>query len=739
MVHSRKRRHSLSPSTSTASAPTKKKREIEFKIPSSNPELQSWRKEQSESLIQIGIETDLGYDVVCDYMAATPLFRTAPILKNYCITPISIVLPGEHVDDYMLHTVLTAIVSCAQKNEEFSINIEEDPVAYIKYHIIFSLLGMKQQSDCLLERMWLLFDRVLLSADQISWIWETFGLMDPTQVAPYLSSAQVYVQIMAWQIINAKKVGILDEKIEEYLETSYQIGEHTSLKRVVELRFEKYDLDKGYNDDIREAYEQKEPIYEDQRGWNDDENRAKTLAEVDTGFKGLAFTSGWEDTSNELRNEVNKDRHTSMINKTNKSKIGEPYKTTGPTVEDLLREAEERRKQQQLAEECQAQVKKASEPSTAPRSDTKTAADLANPMQAALGKKMGPLNLNRMSAGLKLPNDQKPEQESLKASLRPIRNLTAPEPEWALDTSTALENQATDDVNNETAKASMTHRFGGTTTQPRSFSANPITSSFCSGSSPNFGTLNSKCPVPGPDNNPSSHISSLSTNPVSVVPGKSPIFETLKPTKKVPDSASSLSSNSSIFGTFKPIISACDPGKASASHISSFGVSTSTSSPSNPGNMQAFATTASTIGINPVGFGFGIPSPFQQPETSTSAFTSAPGSSIFIKLNSNPSEGTTTPALASVSSFSTLTFQAPTQAPTNLLNSSARFRSTFTPPLTNAPTIFGAGAGYVGSNDSPPQFSDIAGAPTIDFGFQPGGQTPRVERRKIAKMKRRNQ
>ena len=186
----------------------------------------SWRHGVSEPRrdIQIAIEqqgelvTDL---VVCDHVSPRLLFSLAPLLIND-LCDHRIVLPASAaLDDDVVNDVVNAILDCAEKGKPLAMHMHREPIRLIKVHCVLVRFGMQAEADTLLDTLWELMGSKELTLGDILWIWDTFA--DPVgkrwgsneYIAP---GANVYVQMMAWQIVNMDAEGRLDSDIKNTIE-----------------------------------------------------------------------------------------------------------------------------------------------------------------------------------------------------------------------------------------------------------------------------------------------------------------------------------------------------------------------------------------------------------------------------------------------------------------------------------------------------------------------------------------
>jgi hypothetical protein len=165
-------------------------------------------------------------------------------------------LPGQEnsIDDEILTNIIQTALRSATDDNGFSMDIEENPVACISAHVVLTLLEMAKEAEILLEHMWSLFAQFELKAEHVSWIWDNFAPSierrpdaEAWPAGPYRAPFGIYyINLAAWQVLNLKSEGKLDETVEKYVYGS-EFFSQPRLREMVEKREKKYGLDKGYD------------------------------------------------------------------------------------------------------------------------------------------------------------------------------------------------------------------------------------------------------------------------------------------------------------------------------------------------------------------------------------------------------------------------------------------------------------------------------------------------------------
>jgi hypothetical protein len=184
------------------------------------------------------------------------VFSRIPALSKYVLESGHILLPGQEnsIDDEILTNIIQSALRSATDDKGFSMDIEENPVACISAHVVLTLLEMAKEAEILLEHMWSLFAQFELKAEHVSWIWDNFAPSierrpdaEAWPAGPYRAPFGIYyINLAAWQILNLKSEGKLDETVEKYVYGS-EIFSQPRLREMVEKREKKYGLDKGYD------------------------------------------------------------------------------------------------------------------------------------------------------------------------------------------------------------------------------------------------------------------------------------------------------------------------------------------------------------------------------------------------------------------------------------------------------------------------------------------------------------
>ncbi|KAF2016483.1 hypothetical protein BU24DRAFT_492557 [Aaosphaeria arxii CBS 175.79] len=212
---------------------------------------QATRSLQDEDLVPIMVKgkgldppSTINPGVVC-FAPAKYLFEGAPELRNY-IHDQAIVIPSTGLDEDMLRNVVCSLVNARMNNTTPDIQLEDNPLSYIHLHVILTHFGMREDADRLLAGMWSLYERVELLAEQVWWIWITFGSRPETSGSRYRPLyAEAYVQIMAWQLVHSQSLGRMSDDVRQLVYGS-RFGWFPEIRQVVEARERLFGTAQGF-------------------------------------------------------------------------------------------------------------------------------------------------------------------------------------------------------------------------------------------------------------------------------------------------------------------------------------------------------------------------------------------------------------------------------------------------------------------------------------------------------------
>ncbi|KAF2655692.1 hypothetical protein K491DRAFT_758033 [Lophiostoma macrostomum CBS 122681] len=219
---------------------------------------QSYDKDDPAYYVQIATErSDSAYGgIICTKVPRDQVFSQIPNLSKYVLESGHVLLPGTEngIDDEILTNVVQTALRSATDGKGFSMDIEDDPIVCINAHIVLTLLEMTKEAEILLEHMWHLFAQFELKADHVSWIWDNFASTierrpdaESWPAGPYSAPFGLYyINLAAWQILNLKEEGKLDEIVDKYVYGSELFSE-PRLRKLLEKRKKKHGLDKGFD------------------------------------------------------------------------------------------------------------------------------------------------------------------------------------------------------------------------------------------------------------------------------------------------------------------------------------------------------------------------------------------------------------------------------------------------------------------------------------------------------------
>lgn len=204
----------------------------------------SWSKRVADEAIHIQIRIEregmpngaLIYDQVVPHL----LFCKAPALQGHMEGNQILLRSADAINEDAVSCVVHWILHCSKDGSTLESLVARKFIPMIKVHCILDLFEMHKEADILQDALWDLFEMKELRLKDIQWIWDTFaakGSRD-SYVAP---SADVYVQMMAWQILNMDHVGRLSPNIRQLIQAE---NSPYYFRTMLEVRKETYGLAK---------------------------------------------------------------------------------------------------------------------------------------------------------------------------------------------------------------------------------------------------------------------------------------------------------------------------------------------------------------------------------------------------------------------------------------------------------------------------------------------------------------
>jgi hypothetical protein len=184
----------------------------------------------------------------------TKLLKYIPTLQNFIRDDNGhILLPsiGNGIYDEALCDIVKTVLDKPEKSADLDIQIEQNYVVIVQHHVVFALLGMEKERRALEEMMWKHLGVYELTFETIVWVWEQFEhflesrrqkLPPGRYIPPY---ADLYIQGMAYQILNLKTINKLGWYANEYVYGN-QVYSQPQMKKLLDERERKYGLKEGY-------------------------------------------------------------------------------------------------------------------------------------------------------------------------------------------------------------------------------------------------------------------------------------------------------------------------------------------------------------------------------------------------------------------------------------------------------------------------------------------------------------
>lgn len=181
--------------------------------------------------------------VIASNIPLQPLKVAAPALLKYLTTSGSrIVLPwSEAIDANLLIEFTTLVIDRHNAGGVSTLDYDalpQDPVQLIKLHVILELFGLYDLGKRVSKRLWKAFKESTLTLAHVLWIW---GALTVGRYGDWLPrSAETYLQMMAWGILNADAQDRLDVSLRTFF--MEEEGQPPVLTRLLEKRYSEYGL-----------------------------------------------------------------------------------------------------------------------------------------------------------------------------------------------------------------------------------------------------------------------------------------------------------------------------------------------------------------------------------------------------------------------------------------------------------------------------------------------------------------
>lgn len=182
-------------------------------------------------------------EVIATGVPLEPVKKTASALLEYLtIDGTKITLPfSEAIDWSLVLKLIDIIVEKHCSGEIFEINTQEllqSPIMSIKLHVILKLFGLNHQADSLLKQLWEVFETHTLTPTDVFWM---YGALVPPRDAKWVPElADVYLQMMAWNILNADAENRLHSDVRIFF--LEEEGKPYHLTRLLQKHFDRYGL-----------------------------------------------------------------------------------------------------------------------------------------------------------------------------------------------------------------------------------------------------------------------------------------------------------------------------------------------------------------------------------------------------------------------------------------------------------------------------------------------------------------
>lgn len=182
-------------------------------------------------------------EVIASEIPLHPLKEVAPVLLKYLtIDGHRIVFPRSHaIDEPLLVNLVNLLTDQYSAGIALSIDLTalpQDPVKLIKLHVLFDLFGLRHLAQDLSENLWTLCGACTLTLEDVLWIWAALGPHKDALWSP--SASDEYMQLMAWNVLNADQEGTLVEELRELFERKKK--DLKPLLALFEKRFREYGL-----------------------------------------------------------------------------------------------------------------------------------------------------------------------------------------------------------------------------------------------------------------------------------------------------------------------------------------------------------------------------------------------------------------------------------------------------------------------------------------------------------------
>jgi hypothetical protein len=200
-----------------------------------------------EFLVRVAIAIQHPYhfrgEVIAAGVPLQPLKEIAlTVLEYLTIDGAQINFPrSEAVDWTLLLNLIDLIIDKHCSGEVFELDPHEllqDPLKSVKLHIILKLFGLNHQANILLKQLWLVFETHTLTLAEVFWFYGALVPPKSTKWVPELT--KVYLQMMAWNLLNADAEGRLHPDLRTFF--LEEEGKPYHLTRLLEEHLNKYGL-----------------------------------------------------------------------------------------------------------------------------------------------------------------------------------------------------------------------------------------------------------------------------------------------------------------------------------------------------------------------------------------------------------------------------------------------------------------------------------------------------------------
>lgn len=184
--------------------------------------------------------------VIATGVPLQPLKETAPNLLQYLtIDGAQIVLPhSEAIDRDILLNLIDLIVDKHCSGEVLEIEMHElpqEPVKLIKLQVILELFGMDSHANSVWKQLLPVFETGIFTLTDVFWVYGALVPQNDTRWVP--ESTNVYLQLMAFNLLNADAEGTLHEDLRIFFLQEENKPFH--LTHLLQGQFANYRLSRG--------------------------------------------------------------------------------------------------------------------------------------------------------------------------------------------------------------------------------------------------------------------------------------------------------------------------------------------------------------------------------------------------------------------------------------------------------------------------------------------------------------